>query len=218
MRGFSHFNLLPSSLSKPGTVLLRHIIHCNKNDPLTNEMELIKVNLHYTLVRHSDGKETTVSLRDLAPTGDVLAPNIVCKEGPRSQHPSNAVEGKPVSIAPWDSFKESLWASDREFISSQESQATRVSQIWTIAQLLRNKPIPKLIWNLCFQNHYSQHTVEDTFLPTQDRERKLISVCLQTRKPSLDPTSQYQTIENPQNAWTNGANSSCMVKTKWRRI
>jgi len=113
---------LPSWLSKPGTVLLRRFVRHNKNDPLTNEVELIEANPHYALVRHSDGKESTVSLRDLAPAGDVPAPNIACKEVPTSQNPSTSAEGQPVGIAPYDSSTDSPQASDTDSIFSLESQ------------------------------------------------------------------------------------------------
>ena len=73
---------LPSWLTNPGTVLLRHFIRHSKNDPLTDDVELIEANLCYALVRHMDRKESTVSLKDLAPAGVKLALSIDCKEVP----------------------------------------------------------------------------------------------------------------------------------------
>ena len=56
---------LPSWV-KPGPVYVkRH--NRTKNDLLVEEAELIKANPHYAHVRLGDGKEISVSLRDLAP-------------------------------------------------------------------------------------------------------------------------------------------------------
>lgn len=61
---------LPSWLSQPGTVLLRRHVRHTKYEPLVDEVELIEANPQYALVRHPDGRQATVSLRDLAPAGD----------------------------------------------------------------------------------------------------------------------------------------------------
>ena len=62
---------VPSWLSLPGPVLLtRHVRH-SKYDPLVDEVELIEANLQYAHVRYLNGRETTVSIRHLAPTGSV---------------------------------------------------------------------------------------------------------------------------------------------------
>lgn len=55
------------------------------HNPLTNEVGLIEMNPHYALVQHSDGKESTVSLRDLASAGDVLTLSIALKVWPTSE-------------------------------------------------------------------------------------------------------------------------------------
>lgn len=54
-------------------VLLRCHIRYTKHDEV-DEVELIEANPQYTLVRHPDGRQTTISLRDLAPAGDVPDP------------------------------------------------------------------------------------------------------------------------------------------------
>ena len=51
----------------PGPVLLRKFVRTNKNDPLVDQVELLDVNPTYANIRHKDGRETTVSVRDLAP-------------------------------------------------------------------------------------------------------------------------------------------------------
>ena len=58
---------LPSWLTEPGPVLLRNNQRAKKTDPLVHEVELIHANPTYAHIKHSDGKESTASLKDLAP-------------------------------------------------------------------------------------------------------------------------------------------------------
>ena len=57
---------LPSWLS-PGPVLLRKFVRSSKNDDLVEEVELTHANPTYAHIRYKDGRESTVSLTDLAP-------------------------------------------------------------------------------------------------------------------------------------------------------
>ncbi len=58
---------VPSWLSTPGPVLLKKHVRNSKYDALVDEAELIEANPQYAHVRLGNGRETTVSLRDLAP-------------------------------------------------------------------------------------------------------------------------------------------------------
>ena len=49
-------------------MLKRHVRH-SKYDPLEDELELIEANPQYAHVRYLNGRETTVSIRHLAPAG-----------------------------------------------------------------------------------------------------------------------------------------------------
>lgn len=51
-------------------VLLRRNVRNSKYDPLVDEVELVEANPHYAHIRHSDGRVSTVSLKDLAPKGN----------------------------------------------------------------------------------------------------------------------------------------------------
>ena len=71
---FSSFNRrsvsgtsLPTWLTEPGPVLLRNFIRTDKNDIGVREVELTSAYPNYAQVRFPDGRESTVSLRDLAP-------------------------------------------------------------------------------------------------------------------------------------------------------
>ena len=58
---------LPTWLTNPGRVFLRKFVRNSKNDDVVEEVELTDVNPTYANVRFSDGRESTVSLRDLSP-------------------------------------------------------------------------------------------------------------------------------------------------------
>ena len=61
---------LPDWLTTPGTVLMKRNVQHSKYEPLVEEVELIETNPRYAHVKLPDGRETTVSIRQLAPTGD----------------------------------------------------------------------------------------------------------------------------------------------------
>ena len=63
---------LPTWLASPGKVLLRRFVRQSKNDPLVDEVELIEANPQYAHIRFDNGRESTVSVKDLAPRGEVL--------------------------------------------------------------------------------------------------------------------------------------------------
>ena len=65
---------LPTWLTTPGPVLLRRFVRNSKQDPLVDRVHLIEANPQYAFIRHDDGRETTVSIKDLAPAGGDLAP------------------------------------------------------------------------------------------------------------------------------------------------
>ena len=60
---------VPTWLSTPGPVLLKRHIRASKTDPLVDEVELLQANPQYAHIRHTDGRESTVSIRHLAPCG-----------------------------------------------------------------------------------------------------------------------------------------------------
>ena len=48
---------------------MRRFNRSAKYDPLVDEGQLIEANSHYAFIRYPDGRESTVSLPDLAPRG-----------------------------------------------------------------------------------------------------------------------------------------------------
>ena len=72
-----HGNSLPSWLLSPGPVLLRRQPRSSKHEPLVDQVELVDVNPIYANVRHLDGRESTVSVRDLAPCPKSRLENVI---------------------------------------------------------------------------------------------------------------------------------------------
>ena len=58
---------LPVWLTTPGPVLLRNFRRTSKYDPIVQQVDLIDANPQYAFIKYPDGRQSTVSLRDLAP-------------------------------------------------------------------------------------------------------------------------------------------------------
>ena len=57
---------MPDWLFEPGPVLLRRFVR-DKSEPLCDQVDLIEANPKYALIRYPNGRESTVSVTDLAP-------------------------------------------------------------------------------------------------------------------------------------------------------
>ena len=68
---------IPSWMSNPGPVLLRCHNRQSKFDPYVEEVELLEANPSYAHIRHHNGRETTVSLRDLAPCAEPIVKHSI---------------------------------------------------------------------------------------------------------------------------------------------
>ena len=58
---------LPSWLSEPGKVLLKQFVKNSKYEPDVTEVELLEANAQYAYIKYPNDRESTVSLRHLAP-------------------------------------------------------------------------------------------------------------------------------------------------------
>ena len=58
---------VPTWLSEPGKVLLKRFVKNSKYDPDLIEVELLEANPQYAYIKYPNGRESTVSLRHLAP-------------------------------------------------------------------------------------------------------------------------------------------------------
>ena len=92
---------LPSWLTTPGPVLMKNNVRHSKFDPLVEEVMLLESNPQYAVVRHRDGKESTVSIRQLAPSGDSqISDQTTPAEG--QGQPTDSVLNTPISSRPDD--------------------------------------------------------------------------------------------------------------------
>ena len=60
---------MPNWLTSPGKVFLKRHVRSLKFEPLVDEVDLLEANPNYAHIRHSNGRESTVSLCHLAPLG-----------------------------------------------------------------------------------------------------------------------------------------------------
>ncbi|XP_069768376.1 uncharacterized protein [Narcine bancroftii] len=87
---------VPAWLTVPGPVLLRRHVRHSKNDPLVDRVTLLHANPHYAYVEFPDGREDTVSVRDLAQDAvDPANPPTPYAPGPvpqqkDQQHPNDS--------------------------------------------------------------------------------------------------------------------------------
>ncbi|XP_059827450.1 uncharacterized protein LOC132395170 [Hypanus sabinus] len=86
---------LPVWLTSPGPVLLRKHVRSNKYSPLVERVHLLHANPQYAYVVLPDGREDTVSIRDLAPAG---AADLYPEGSPVTVNP--APEVTPYSPGP----------------------------------------------------------------------------------------------------------------------
>ena len=93
---------VPSWLMNPGNVLLRKYVRNSKNDPFVEEVELIKSNPQYAHIRYPDGRESTVSVQDLAPRG--TKPPELSTPTPES---APAQEPAPTQVLPAEAEQQS---------------------------------------------------------------------------------------------------------------
>ena len=63
-------NSIPTCLTRSKSALLKRHVRGSKYEPLVETVDMLEVNPNYSHVRFNDGRETTVSLRHIAPLGD----------------------------------------------------------------------------------------------------------------------------------------------------
>ena len=61
---------IPTWLTRSKSGLLKRYLHGSKYEPLVETVDILEVNPNYTHVHFNNGRETTVSLRHIAPLGD----------------------------------------------------------------------------------------------------------------------------------------------------
>ena len=87
---------LPSWLLTPGPIYMKRNVRSSKFEPLVDEVELISANPTYAHVRLQNGRETTVSLRQLAPVGDIPGDQII--QNSSNKTPNAAQDNNQIQI------------------------------------------------------------------------------------------------------------------------
>ena len=77
---------------QPGTVLMKRNVRRSRYVLLVDEVELVKAKPHYAHVKFPDGRETTVSTKQLAPTSNTTDSQIPSIEMSTSEVPTNLEE------------------------------------------------------------------------------------------------------------------------------
>ena len=68
---------VPTWLSSPGPMYLKHHIRTSKYDPVVDKVDLLHATPNYAIVRLLNGRETTVSLKDVAPCINANSNDII---------------------------------------------------------------------------------------------------------------------------------------------
>ena len=68
---------VPTWLSSPRPVYLKRHIRISKNDPVVDKVDLLHATPNYAIVRLPNGRETTVSLKDMGPCTSADSNDIV---------------------------------------------------------------------------------------------------------------------------------------------
>ena len=123
---------LPSWLATPGPVLLRRHVRTNKYEPLVEEVQLVEANPQYAHVRFPDGRESTVSMHDLAPAGNTsLSKKTTYDDTANNKETST---GEPQSANEYSTTKEN---------NSYETEVTNNESGQTLAENIPSTPIPE---------------------------------------------------------------------------
>uniref|UniRef100_A0A5S6R240 Integrase catalytic domain-containing protein n=1 Tax=Trichuris muris TaxID=70415 RepID=A0A5S6R240_TRIMR len=99
---------LPEWLRRPGPVLLKKQVRASKTDPLVERVELLEANPQYAHVRSHDGRETTVSIRHLAPSGAICEDEAGSPTTAQTQAPPDTAEGVVQIPGPPDNAQDAV--------------------------------------------------------------------------------------------------------------
>lgn len=131
---------LPTWLARGGPALLKRHVRRSKTDPLVDEVEVLQANPQYAHVRLQDGRETTVSLKHLAPkpdtvpnsepdrseqTGDLEITNESQTPEPSLGNDSNEPRGPSLETTPREVPAQGFPQSSEPSMSPRRSERTR---------------------------------------------------------------------------------------------
>ena len=119
-------SLSPDWLVYPGTVLMKRQVRASKYEPMVEKVELIDANPGYAHVRLPDGRETTVSIRHLAPTGSPPTDTLPLPDAssPRVSPPGAASPGSGMDATAETSGDDATFPSDRGGTPARDEPVT----------------------------------------------------------------------------------------------
>ena len=85
---------VPTWLGAPGSAYLKRHVRASKFEPVVDEVDLVHTTPNYAVVRLSSGRETTVSLRDIAPCNS---------EEPVTDNDASVNDDRTIDVNPNDS-------------------------------------------------------------------------------------------------------------------
>lgn len=123
---------IPSWLCHPGPVLLKRHVRASKTDALVDEVELLHANPQYAHIRYPNGKEDTVSIRHLAPSGseevNIGNDRQTLEDDPHHVDVTDVSDRAPQSSPPGDSHtSETVHGPSRSSQVQDEPPALRRS-------------------------------------------------------------------------------------------
>ena len=139
-RRSTNSNSLPSWLLTPGPVYLKRHVRTSKYDPVVDEVELLEANTQYAHVRMADGRESTVSLRHLAPVGDERQTEASVPDScePLTPPSNNQIQSTSESDATGsDQIPETVYPPASPTLSEQTTNTTKTPFVRTSPYNLR---------------------------------------------------------------------------------
>ena len=109
----SHGISLPSWLMSPGPMLLKRLVRNNKTNPYVDQVKLLNSNLTYASIKYPSGRESTVSVRDLAPCPETEIPSEFSTMEPNNSTPVVPIQEEDITsnedVAGVQQLKRSEW-------------------------------------------------------------------------------------------------------------
>lgn len=112
---------IPTWLTEPGPVWMKKHVRSSKYEPLVQEVELIEANPDYAHVKFPDGRETTVSIKHLAPKGEIQENQDQVNEGDVDEDLTNNFE----EVENENQFEPIRTDTDNDNISETQSRPVR---------------------------------------------------------------------------------------------
>lgn len=132
---------LPSWLMSPGPVLMKRNVRFSKYEPSVDEVELLEANPSYSFVRLPDGRETTVSNKQLAPRpaleDDEYEDEVEPEAEPSSNTPDPKLERVDLETDPVLELEDSKGPADGKPTGSQQQQLRRSQRVRRPASYLQ---------------------------------------------------------------------------------